>query len=174
MQRDGPSDGRTEERGENSRADRFVIVVIFIEYEVRVVLHVDHQMPDIVEESGDDQRVTGTRGPRQRGALERVLTLGDRLAVELVALVSIQGEEFIHATRYVHGLLLRSRCRSMLRVRVESSMTSRQPLGESWDFEGGRFQRACSVVMWKTLAMNCPNWYPPDTCVEPVSASSAS
>ena len=40
-----------------------MIVVIFIEYEVRVVLHLDHQMPDVVKESGDDQLVTGTRGP---------------------------------------------------------------------------------------------------------------
>jgi hypothetical protein len=80
-----------------------VIVVIFIEYEVRVVLHIDHQVPDVVKESGDDQLVTRARGLGQRGTLQGVFVLSDSLAVGLVALLSIEGEELVHTVWYVHG-----------------------------------------------------------------------
>jgi hypothetical protein len=41
----------------------------------------EHEMADVVQEGGDDQRGRCVLGPRQLGGLERVLELGDTLVV---------------------------------------------------------------------------------------------
>jgi len=85
VQRDRLGNTRSEQWREDARATGLVIVVVTREIEVRITLDVSREMTDVVKERRDDHRVGGARLTSQRGALQRVLVLGDGLAVGLVA-----------------------------------------------------------------------------------------
>ena len=74
------------------------------EVETRIALHVDGQVADVVEERRDDQRVRRAAVARERGALQRVFDLRDRLAVGLIAARFVEVEEFVDGRGRNHSL----------------------------------------------------------------------
>ena len=102
MQRHWLGHPGTEEGSEDSRAARFVIVVVAREVEPRLSLHVDGQVSDVVEERRDDQGLSRAGVAGQRGALQGVLGLGDRLTVGLLTERFAEVEELVDGRGLTH------------------------------------------------------------------------